>query len=470
MPFLAFDTSTERLSIAVTDGQQTWSFEGEGGAKASAQLIEQAMALLKQAHLKLSELDAVVFGRGPGSFTGLRTSCAVAQGLALGADLPILPIDTLLAVAEEARFQQGSTHVLAALDARMEEVYAAAYVYQDKESERSERRGRWLAVPLGDARAAGFELCRPENLAAPAGQAGPTGPTSAVVAMTPANRADDALGPDWVLAGTAGAVYGPRFTQLQNRVRCPGQAVWPTATALLRLAPQAWADGLAVPAEEAQPLYLRDKVAQTTLEREAAKTDKAAKADKVEKVDPLQKAPLSLASPESQASPARPESTSPPASRPEAQLLRLTPAWLTRVMAIEERVYTHPWSRGNFEDSLRAGYDLMVLVGGDTLIGYFVAMKGVEETHLLNITVAPEFQHQGWGRMMLDALKLLAHSQGAAKLWLEVRASNEHAQRVYARFGFKQAGLRKAYYAAPLAPHTPQGREDAVVMGLELTS
>jgi len=452
MPFLAFDTSTERLSIAVTDGQQTWSFEGEGGAKASAQLIERAMDLLKQANLKLSELDAVVFGRGPGSFTGLRTSCAVAQGLALGADLPVLPIDTLLAVAEEARFQQGSTHVMAALDARMEEVYAAAYVYQDSESE---RQGRWHAVPLGDANTAGFELCRPENLAAP------VGPSAAVGAMTPANRADDVLGPDWVLAGTAGAVYGPRFSQLQNRVRCPGHAVWPTATALLRLAPHAWADELAVPAEAAQPLYLRDKVAQTTLEREAAKTDKAAKADeadKVEKVEPPQKAPP------------RPESTSPLASRPEAQLLRLTPTWLTRVMAIEERVYTHPWSRGNFEDSLRAGYDLMVLVGGDTLIGYFVAMKSVEETHLLNITVAPEFQHQGWGQMMLDALKLLAHSQGAAKLWLEVRASNEHAQRVYARFGFKQAGLRKGYYAAPLAPHTPLGREDAVVMGLELNS
>lgn len=468
MPFLAFDTSTERLSIAVTDGQQTWSFEGEGGAKASAQLIARAMDLLKQANLKLSELDAVVFGRGPGSFTGLRTSCAVAQGLALGADLPVLPIDTLLAVAEEARFQQGSTHVLAALDARMEEVYAAAYAYQDSESE---RQGRWHAVPLGDAPAAGFELCRPENLAAPVASVAtlatlptlPTFPTwvsgeprASTVTVT---QADDGLGPDWVLAGTAGAVYGPRFTQLQTRVRCPGQAVWPTATALLRLAPQAWADGLSVPAEEAQPLYLRDKVAQTTLEREADKVVKAAKADK-----PPQK------SPRPSERPARPARSEPRASRLEAQLLRLTPAWLTRVMAIEERVYSHPWSLGNFEDSLRAGYDLMVLVGGDTLIGYFVAMKGVEETHLLNITVAPEFQHQGWGRMMLDALKLLAHSQGAAKLWLEVRASNEHAQRVYARFGFKQAGLRKGYYAAPLAPLTPHGREDAVVMGMALTS
>ncbi len=408
MPFLAFDTSTERLSIAVTDDQQTWSFEGEGGAQASAQLIERALDLLKQAGLTLHDLDAVVFGRGPGSFTGLRTSCAVAQGLALGAERPVLALDSLLAVAEEARYQHGHTQILAALDARMDEVYAAAYQYQ---------QGQWQAVALGGAREPAFELCRPEHLTPPALQA---------------------VGAPWMLAGTAGAAYGARFEQLAGQVQCPGHAVWPSATALLRLAPQAWAAGLAVSPESAQPLYLRDKVAQTTQERAAEKAQKPPK--------------------------------TPTVARSEAQLLRMTTGWLDKVMTIEKEVYSHPWSRGNFEDSLRTGYDLMVLVGGETLIAYFVAMKGVGETHLLNITVAPAFQRQGWGRLLLDAVALLARRQGAAKLWLEVRASNERAQAVYRRVGFEPAGVRKAYYAAPVAPATPIGREDAVVMGLELTA
>ena len=113
---------------------------------------------------------------------------------------------------------------------------------------------------------------------------------------------------------------------------------------------------------------------------------------------------------------------------------------------------------------------MQVLVGEETLIGYFVAMKGVGEGHLLNITVAKEFQAQGWGHMLLDAVRLWAQGQGAAKLWLEVRASNERAQAVYRRFGFHQVGVRKGYYAADVGPATPQGREDAVVMGLDLQS
>src|SRR4051794_16897671 len=109
MPFskiLAFDTSTETLSIALTDGRQTWQHTGAGGAKASAALIPAVLALLAEAGLRLAELDAIAFGAGPGSFTGLRTACSVAQGLAFGADVPVLPVDTLLAVAEEARHQQ----------------------------------------------------------------------------------------------------------------------------------------------------------------------------------------------------------------------------------------------------------------------------------------------------------------------------------------------------------------------------
>ena len=225
MNFLAFDTSTERLSLAVGRGGAVWQQEGAGGAQSSATLIPALLALLAQAGLTLHQLDAIVFGSGPGSFTGLRTACSVAQGLAFGAGLPVLPVSTLLAVAEEARHQHGCTRVVTALDARMNEVYSAPCEWLD---------GQWQ-VP------ADFSLGAPESVVVP---------------------------PDWTLAGSAAAAYPGRLAG------APGLALLPTATALLRLAPALWQAGRAVPAEQALPLYIRDKVAQTTAEREA---DKAAR-------------------------------------------------------------------------------------------------------------------------------------------------------------------------------------------------
>ena len=124
---LAFDTSTEHLSVAVLHGERLLAHNGVGGAQASTTLLPLIQQLLGEAGLALAELDAIVFGRGPGSFTGLRTACSVAQGLAFGADVPLLPVDTLLAVAEEARHAFGAQQVVAVLDARMDQLYAARY-------------------------------------------------------------------------------------------------------------------------------------------------------------------------------------------------------------------------------------------------------------------------------------------------------------------------------------------------------
>ncbi len=149
--------------------------------------------------------------------------------------------------------------------------------------------------------------------------------------------------------------------------------------------------------------------------------------------------------------------------QPEAAFEAMTPEHLDAVMAIEATAYPHPWTRGNFNDSLRAGYQGQVLVAAGTMLGYFMAMKGVDEVHLLNLTVAPEHQGQGWGRLILEALSTWSRGQGAQWLWLEVRASNERAQRLYERYGFRRVGLRKAYY-----PAAHGRREDAVVMSLPL--
>jgi tRNA threonylcarbamoyladenosine biosynthesis protein TsaB len=225
MNLLAFDTSTDTLSIAVARGPTLWQHSGPGAAQSSATLIPAIQQLLTEAGLALEQLDAIVFGRGPGSFTGLRTACAIAQGLALGAGggrgLPVLPVDTLMAVAEEARQQHGCTHIVATLDARMNEVYHGAYQWQD---------GCWQTP-------ADFGLCAPEALPVPKG---------------------------WTVAGNAQAAYGPRLAAHAQHV-----LAWPTATALLRLAPALLAAGAAVPADQALPRYVRDKVAKTTAEREA---------------------------------------------------------------------------------------------------------------------------------------------------------------------------------------------------------
>jgi len=237
MNLLAFDTSTERVSAAVQRGDARWRYDGAGGPQASAALIAALLDLLAQADLALADLDALVFGRGPGSFTGLRTACAVAQGLAFGAALPVLPVDTLLAVAEAARGKfaaHPAAHVLALLDARMDEVYAAAYAWTG---------GVWQPLT-------GMTVGPPEMLSLP----------------------DDGAHPaDWMLAGnvfTPSVDYGNR---LPPPLRTPSRIeAWPAADALLNLAPARLAQGLAVAAQDALPLYIRDKVALTTAERNAA--------------------------------------------------------------------------------------------------------------------------------------------------------------------------------------------------------
>ena len=126
---IAFDTATERMTIALRHGDRVFQHEGEGGSRASATLLPEILGLLAEAGIGVADLDAIAFGRGPGAFTGLRTACAVAQGLALGATKPVLPVDTLLAVAEDARRGAADVRIWALLDARMEQIYAAEYLH-----------------------------------------------------------------------------------------------------------------------------------------------------------------------------------------------------------------------------------------------------------------------------------------------------------------------------------------------------
>ena len=140
----------------------------------------------------------------------------------------------------------------------------------------------------------------------------------------------------------------------------------------------------------------------------------------------------------------------------EARFEPLRAQHLDAVLRVEQQAYAHPWLRNNFSDALKAGYQAQVLMADDTLLGYFVAMKGVDEVHLLNITVAPGHQRQGWAHVMLDALTLWAKGQGVDWLWLEVRVGNLRAIQVYESQGYRRVGLRKNYYPAV------QGQREAI--------
>lgn len=162
----------------------------------------------------------------------------------------------------------------------------------------------------------------------------------------------------------------------------------------------------------------------------------------------------------------------------------LTPEDIGSVVEVEKTAHAHPWKARHFEDSIAAGYWCQLLAlrkapgvdppgwvhhpstcDGHWLLGYLVAMPGVEEAHLLNLTVAPAHRRCGWGRWMMNALHHWARAQQARCLWLEVRASNRAARGLYEQLGWQVVGVRRGYY-----PDTAQAREDAVVMRLTLTS
>jgi ribosomal-protein-alanine N-acetyltransferase len=144
------------------------------------------------------------------------------------------------------------------------------------------------------------------------------------------------------------------------------------------------------------------------------------------------------------------------------RLERMRDQDLDEVLAIESVIYTHPWTRGNFSDSLRAGYDCRTWRLERELIGYFILMSAPGEAHLLNLSIGPRHQRSGHGRALLREAVELARRRGARSVFLEVRPSNLAAQALYVRFGFRSIAVRRGYYPA----HS--GREDALVYTLAL--
>lgn len=227
MRILALDTSTEFLSLALQLDGINYTRDIHAGQTHSQQILPVLRELLDEAGVTLKMLDGIAFGEGPGSFTGLRIGCGVAQGLAFGANLPVVGISTLLALAHGAFIEAHAQKIIACLDARMGEIYHAAY-------ERSGETWREICAP---------SLCRAEN--------------SPVL-----------NGPDWVGVGSAWGVYADQLNAYYaQQVVSTMPKVNPQAVIIAQLAEPILQAGLGRPAHEAAPVYIRNKIALKMSER-----------------------------------------------------------------------------------------------------------------------------------------------------------------------------------------------------------
>ncbi|MDB5823340.1 MAG: tsaB [Herminiimonas sp.] len=218
---LAIETSTELASLALLDNDRLLTRESPSLQTHSQKMLPLLQGLLLEAGVRLDQCDAIAFGAGPGSFTGVRTACGIVQGLAFGADIAVVPVVTLLAMAESCRMQSGEKNVLAVLDARMGEVYWAQYRHE----------GDWHTVQEP-------RLSKPAEVA-PLGQV--------------------------CICGNGLIAHAEALRHLTASNRLPD--VMPHASAVAALGRDAWLRGDVLGADGAQPLYLRDKVAFTTAER-----------------------------------------------------------------------------------------------------------------------------------------------------------------------------------------------------------
>lgn len=227
MRTLALDTSTEYLSLALQLDGTSLRYDALAGQSHSQQILPQIRVLLNEANIELADLDGIAFGAGPGSFTGVRIACGVAQGLAFGANLPVVGVNTLMALAESSFQENAANKVIACLDARMGEIYHATFEKSD---------GVWHEISASC-------LYKPQD-------------------------APRLAGDDWVGAGSGWQSYGEQLGAIYGlQVNKVLPSALPTAAAILAIATPLFAAGLGKPAHEAAPIYIRNKVALKTAER-----------------------------------------------------------------------------------------------------------------------------------------------------------------------------------------------------------
>lgn len=425
---LAIESSSSCCSVSilsVVDGQSTLRTQKHDARGEHAErLLPMVDQLLRVAGIDRLQLTAVAFGQGPGGFTGLRVACGVAQGIAFALGLPVIPIVSLLAVAQRDYEHEPSQQVRAVVqDARMNEVYLAIYRPIDAAQVPA---WRVLQAPIlmgvGDIR--GWiqqqAYCWRD----------PTSPDS-LIRLT--GDALDAY-PELAVPGAAASsgLTKPVGAKTQDDPMDglglqPGLPLRAESSVVARLAWQAWTAGDFIPAEFATPLYVRDRVAYTTLERQLG------------------------------------HGGNPKADVTVIAIAPMTADDLDEVAEIERTLQPLPWTRGNFSDALEAGYAACVARQDGKVLGYCVLMFAPDVTHLLLIGVTRDQQRKGIGGLLLRYCERQALERESSGLLLEVRPSNTNAISFYEHHGFTRLSTRKGYY-----DDKKGGREDAWVLEKKL--
>ncbi len=407
------------------------------------QLLPMLDHLLNSAGLDRADISGIVFGQGPGGFTGLRIAAGMAQGLGLGLDIPVFPVSSLLAVAETVRPVAPSTLIVSLLDARMQEVFLACF-RETGQSELVQVQAPCLIaaeqVPLwlkgisgaGDINADGANETLPDL-------------TVPLAAREPGLDGQ----PSIILVGSGGHVCS-------GLAHLPGVKLVadaePRAAIMARIGLRAWLAGRFIAADQAAPLYVRDKVAFTIKERGLGQGGNP------------RAIPLSA----QQITPGGQVTVSPEGQTRSQVIMslqqmhtirRMTQQDIEAVVHIERRVQSHPWTEGNFFDALKAGYEAWVVCHGNEVVAFSLQLMAPDVAHLLLIGVAPDWQGRGIGASLLAWGEERLLAQKLDSQVLEVRPSNTRAIAFYHRWGYEQIGVRKGYY--------PDGRghsEDAWVL------
>ncbi len=387
---LAIDTAASVASAAVLSRANSRfalvdkvHVSNHGHAQYVLDLIRQ---LMQETGIVKHQLNAIAFGMGPGSFTGLRVACGVAQGLALSLAVPVLPVDSLLAASKRFADIHGNGIYVIIQDARMQEVYCAVYSFMDGQARVLEAPFLMAYNDLHDwllYHSAQWNSC---------------------------------AGLHWYAHGSALASFtglAEVLTELGAHmvsVDVPVAAAASNAHSIALLAEQDYLAGKLTDPAVALPAYVRNKVAYTTDERSAGLGG------------------------------------NPKAPALQQQIFTLEHADLPEVLAIERQVQDFAWSLQNFTDALVAGYQAWGVRRMGSLLGYVVLMPVPDMAHLLLIGVRPDAQRQGIGSVLLKQCINYTRQAGLAALTLEVRSSNQQAIDFYQANGFSQRGLRRDYY------------------------
>ncbi|NYT76704.1 tRNA (adenosine(37)-N6)-threonylcarbamoyltransferase complex dimerization subunit type 1 TsaB [Alcaligenaceae bacterium] len=408
---LALETSSSLCGVALLsqsqEGVDVQSASHDATAEHAERLLPMIDQVLASAGVQRNQVSTIAFGQGPGGFTGLRVACGVTQGMAFALNLPVIPVSSLLAVADQdyaARGDMPAAIRVVVQDARMAEVYLAAY------SPEGTQGWKVLQPPV---------LLAVDDVGAWLDQA-----------YRSAGQPKDGIR----LLGDAVAEYPALVFLAQQRAWLSvGPALRASAEGIARLALRDWHAGRAVSPDLAAPLYVRNKVAFTTAERQ-------------EGAGGNPRAPM-----------LEPTVVAPGIGQVVIEVMRRDD--LNAVADIERSVQSFPWSRGNFADGLDAGYSAWVARQGGAVVGFYMAMHAPDIAHILVIAVRPDCQSHGVGNTLLQHCERRARERGLPALLLEVRPSNEKAITFYERLGFQVIATRKAYYPAGHGQ-----REDGLVM------